>query len=659
MVGRFYLLSYKVDKTALLALNLRSPLLGVAFRAKVHAKFNEPVSIVSKIFLCKCRFFEWFLLEYDLVCHLFSLPFSKVHMSQFQRRLLIFTLCFLGSGQVLFAQVFEQDRNRLRNSRRILLRNWQLGTPIRTNVYHFSFSVRDYQKSFAELQTAASVALWNAYVDGTDEAFADAAAKSLAFSKFHSDPQKYQGLKRIRETSAFEKLTPIERRMFEKAFLMFEQNQLSDELLEKMTSMSSEIEQIFQNFRGELDGKAYSNNELLDRLREGTDSDDRRKTWDALKQVGEEVSQKLIELAKVRNEAAQKLGYKNYWEMTVHFQEYKPESLLEIFAELDRLTKPLFTEMKEEMDAELKSRFGVETLKPWHYDNPFFQQPPPSSEVNPCEFYEQKQREEIAEISARYFAEIGLSVEEILKKSDLYERENKCQHAFSFDIDANRDVRILCNLKPTDEWMDTQLHELGHAVYSYYNDLGLPHNIRTPAHAFTTEGVAMFFGAKARSPEWLIDYAGTDPQQVQNVADALQKQRRKEQLIFARWTLVMLYFEKAFYENPNADLNSLWWDMVEKYQLLSRPENRDKADWASKPHFVIAPVYYHNYQLGELYAAQLRQSLGTLATAKTPELGKRLKEKVFLPGASLKWEDFVVFSTGEPLSPKAFAEELE
>jgi len=332
---------------------------------------------------------------------------------------------------------------------------------------------------------------------------------------------------------------------------------------------------------------------------------------------------------------------------------------LAIFAELDRLTKPLFVEMKEEMDAELKTRFGVDTIKPWHYDNPFFQQAPPSKEVNPCEFYETKTREDIAEISVTYFTEIGLPVDEILKRSDLYERENKCQHAFSFDIDGVRDVRILCNLKPTDDWMDTQLHELGHAVYSYNNDLALPHNLRDPAHAFTTEGVAMFFGAKARSPQWLVDYAGADPEKVKQVAEALKKQRRKEQLIFARWTLVMLSFEKAFYENPDAELNTLWWDTVEKYQLLSRPENRNKADWASKPHFVIAPVYYHNYQLGELYAAQLRKSLGPLATARTPELGQRLKEKVFRLCASLQWEDFVVHSTGEQLSPKAFAEELE
>ena len=37
--------------------------------------------------------------------------------------------------------------------------------------------------------------------------------------------------------------------------------------------------------------------------------------------------------------------------------------------------------------------------------------------------------------------------------------------------------------------------------------------------------------------------------------------------MFARWALVMLHFEKALYANPEQDLNKLWWDIVERYQL--------------------------------------------------------------------------------------------
>ena len=168
----------------------------------------------------------------------------------------------------------------------------------------------------------------------------------------------------------------------------------------------------------------------------------------------------------------------------------------------------------------------------------------------------------------------------------------------------------------------------------------------------------MTFGAKARDPQWLVENRGVDPKRAQEVNSALQEQRLREQLIFCRWTLVMTFFEKALYENPEQDLNKLWGEMTSRYQGIDPLDGRNKADWASKPHFVIAPVYYHNYMLGELYGAQVRKSLEKQANGNLEKFGKLLKEKVFMPGNSLPWEEFVKESTGSPLSVEAFVEEL-
>lgn len=525
-----------------------------------------------------------------------------------------------------------------------------------TNTKEF---MEKYQEERGELAKDASLTQWNAYISGSEEDFDKAGKAALALSVYHSDPVKYATLKKL--AGEAKGLNRLEKRALELALLEFESNQLPEELLEKMTGQSTEIEQIFQNFRSTLDEKKYTNNELLEMIEKETDSAKRQAIWESLKQVGDEVAPKLIALAKTRNEAAKKLGFDNYWLMQVHFQEHDAKQLTEIFDELEKTTRPIFVAMKNDLDAELAERFGVKPaeMMPWHYDNPFFQQAPPSKDVNPNDFYKDNEKEDIVDFSVKYYTKLGLPVEGILKKSDLYEKPGKSQHAFSFDIEAPVDVRILCNIKPTDEWMDTQLHELGHAVYAEGIDPKLPRNLRDSAHIFTTEGVAMFFGAKARTPSWMIEFAGVDPVKANSAAEALKKQRRREQLLFARWTIVMFHFEKALYENPDADLNKLWWDTVEKYQLLTRPGNRDCADWASKPHFAIAPVYYHNYQLGELFAAQMRKSLGNLAEKADPGLGDYMKEKVFAPGASLPWPEFVKQATGDPLSAKAFAEELK
>jgi peptidyl-dipeptidase A len=459
-------------------------------------------------------------------------------------------------------------------------------------------------------------------------------------------------------------------RALQVADLAYKGNQLPPELLGKMVDLSTEIEQSFNTFRGEIDGRKFTNNDLLELLRKEDDSPRRKQIWEALKQVGAAVAPKLIELAKLRNQGAKQLGFENYWDMQIRLQEHDPEQLLALFEELERLTREPFTKMKAEMDGELAERFGIpaDELMPWHYDNPFFQSPSASDDVDLNEFYEKQARDRIVEISRVFFDDIGLPAGAILERSDLYDREGKDQHAFCISIDRADDVRTLCNVKPTAEWMDTVLHELGHAVYDVGIDRRLPYNLREPSHAFTTEGVAMLFGALAKTPSWMVAYGGADKRRVEALAEAILDQRRREQLIFARWTMVMLHFEKALYEDPERDLNALWWDDVGRYQQLNRPPGRNEADWASKPHFTIAPVYYHNYQLGELFAAQLRHVLADMAGHEGPtselsfngrkDFGDFLRKKVFKPGNVWPWPEFVRRATGEPLTAKYFAAEV-
>ena len=516
----------------------------------------------------------------------------------------------------------------------------------------------EYLKTTQKMSTEAGQAYWVASISGTEEDFDKAAALSLNIKKYLSDKERYEQFKSLREAAG--ELSPIDERSALVADLAFKSNQLPEDLLKQMVDLSTEIEMIFQTDRAVLDDKEYTNNDLLEMMRKETDSAKREAIWKALKAVGDKVAPKLVELAKIRNKAAKQLGFDNYWEMEIVFQEHDPKQITEIFNELETLTTPLFAEMKAELDAELAERFGVAAadMMPWHYDNPFFQEAPPAADLNLEGFYEGKTKEDIAEISRTYFKKVGMPVDEILARSSLYEQPGKSQHAFCTHIDGEGDVRILCNLKPDPKWMDTQLHELGHAIYDEYIDKSLPYNLRNPSHIFTTEGVAMYFGAMGHDPQWLIENLGTDAEKANAVADALKKQRRREQLIFARWVLVMLNFEKALYENPDQDLNALWWDIVEKYQMLKRPEGRDAGDWASKPHFTIAPVYYHNYMLGELYSAMIREAIAGLEPG-SDEYRNVFVDRIFKPGSVDTWPEFVRKSMGKDFSPAAFAKELE
>ena len=130
----------------------------------------------------------------------------------------------------------------------------------------------------------------------------------------------------------------------------------------------------------------------------------------------------------------------------------------------------------------------------------------------------------------------------------------------------------------------------------------------------------------------------------------------------------MFRFEKALYDNPDQDLNTLWWDLVERYQMVHRPEGRNAPDYASKIHIVSAPAYYHNYLLGQLFADQVlhaiaRDALNGVAPSKANFVGKAavgdfLKARVFAPGRSLDWNALTRHATGEDLNARAFADEI-
>jgi peptidyl-dipeptidase A len=114
------------------------------------------------------------------------------------------------------------------------------------------------------------------------------------------------------------------------------------------------------------------------------------------------------------------------------------------------------------------------------------------------------------------------------------------------------------------------------------------------------------------------------------------------------------------YADPESDLDTLWWDLVERYQGLRRPEGRKAPDWAAKYHVALVPVYYQNYELGFLVSAQLMNRIVRPAGGFTGRkaAGEWLQEKVFRSGARQDWSTHIASATGEPLNPRYFVDRL-
>ena len=197
--------------------------------------------------------------------------------------------------------------------------------------------------------------------------------------------------------------------------------------------------------------------------------------------------------------------------------EQSQEQVLQLFDDLDALTREPFRAAKAEIDAalarQLRHRRSSE-LRPWHYHDPFFQEPP--------DVFGDRPRRDLQ--AARH----PQAVPRVLRRHRAADRRRAAPAAISTRSRARTrtpsaptwtaqgDVRVLANIVPNKEWMATMLHELGHAVYSSKNiPPSVPYVLRDRGPPLTTEGVAMMFERFADNADWLqaMGVAVPDPQQ--------------------------------------------------------------------------------------------------------------------------------------------------
>jgi peptidyl-dipeptidase A len=499
------------------------------------------------------------------------------------------------------------------------------------------------------LETAFAKAWWETSTHASPEADGRRAEIDLRRRAILADPEAFDALRAARAVSD---LDPLVRREVDVLHDTFAPHQVPAALREQLVTLETRVESTFNSFRGEIAGRRYADNELVGILRTSDDVDERRAAWAASKQVGGEVADQVRTLAHVRNGGARSLGYRDHFELALATGELDEARLFATLDEVNQATAAPFRAWKAELDATRADRFDTttEALRPWHYDDPFFQEPPARGELTLDEFFADA---DIEALALRTYDGLGIDIRPVLAASDLYRREGKSQHAFSIDIDRAGDVRVLCNVEPNERWMETMLHELGHAAYDREIDRALPWLLRGAAHALTTEGIAMLLERLPRDPEWLAAVAGMKPTEAEELRARLSSARRAGLLTFARWVLVMTHFERGLYADPDGDLETRWWDLAERFQGVLRPEPglADSA-WASKIHLTVAPVYYQNYLYGTLVASQLDHTLASRfgGIVDRTAAGRFLVEEFFAPGMSLRWDRLIEHVTGEPLS---------
>ena len=529
-------------------------------------------------------------------------------------------------------------------------------------------AVGELEAELAPLQKAAAEAMWQLNVTGEDRWLEESARLTTELRLLLSRRETYEYLRAA--TAGANGTDPLLHRQAVLLRNAHAENQITPEAIERIVALETSLENRFNTFRADLDGHRAGENEIRAILEKSDDVELRRRAWEASKQVGVEVEAELRELVHARNAAAREVGWSSYYTMSLELDELREAEIFEILERIVEGSQPGWDGHKRELDATLATRFSTAPgdLRPWHYGDPFFQEGPTEG-VDLDHWFAERS---IEDQMVSYFDAVGFDVRPILARSDLYEREGKCQHAFCSDIDRSGDIRVLANIDTTEYWASTMLHELGHAVYDAGIDPALPFFLRTAAHTIVTEASAMLFGRLSRAGAWLTRYAGMPDGEAREADAALALGRRAQHLHLSRWVPVMAFFERELYRDPEQDLNSVWWDLVERFQSLTRPENRaapgaSYADWAAKIHFSVAPAYYQNYLLGEITASQLQAHLFTLLGdgddvweryVATPDVAGFLNERLYAIGKSVDWQGAIAHATGRPLDVGPFLAEL-
>ena len=286
------------------------------------------------------------------------------------------------------------------------------------------------------LERQAALTWWNANVSGRDQDFQ---AKEVAQNRLDaalSDRDRFARLKTIKNSPIDDSIAA---RQIAVLYLAYLEKQVDPDLLRRITAKANAIEKAFNAYRANVNGRLMTDSEVRRVLKESRSSAERKVVWEGSKGVGPLVEADLEALVTLRNEAARKLGFPNYHAMQLHLNEQSQEQVLKLFDELDALTREPFRKLKIEIDAKLADQNGVAAadVRPWHYHDPFFQESPA---IFAADFDSIFAKADILELCRKFYAGIGLPIDDVIARSDLYEKPGKSPHAFCTDIDREGDV---------------------------------------------------------------------------------------------------------------------------------------------------------------------------------------------------------------------------
>ncbi len=136
--------------------------------------------------------------------------------------------------------------------------------------------LREENEAIARLSEQVTHAAWMVNTTGEKKWQEAEVEAERAYRRHFADRKRFEKIAELRE-KALE--GSLERRQLDRLYQEALENQVPEELLDEMIRLSSELSNIFNTFRGTVDGRKVTENEVRSVLATSTDSKEREKVW--------------------------------------------------------------------------------------------------------------------------------------------------------------------------------------------------------------------------------------------------------------------------------------------------------------------------------------------------------------------------------------------
>lgn len=545
-----------------------------------------------------------------------------------------------------------------------------------------------YTTEYVKLYTASSEAQWKSNIeiiegDSTNAKATEAANE--AYAKFTGSAENIESAKKFLEHRKH--LTELQVKQLEVILFAAGNNPqtVADLVKERIKAETAQTEKLF-GYDFKLNGKSVSTNFLDEVLKTSNNLEERRKAWEASKEVGKGLKDGLTNLRKLRNETVKALGYNDYFSYQVSEYGMNTDEMMEMMRKLNKELRPLFRELHTYARYELAKKYGVKEVPDYipadWISNRWAQDWSSMITVEGLDIdgiLKTKSPEWIVKEGENFYKSLGYDAlpASFWEKSSLYplpegSKIKKNNHASAWHMNLDKDVRSLMSVEPNAEWFETSNHELGHIYYYMtYTNADVPPLLRGGANRAYHEAMGSLMGLAATQKPFLVQRGLVDSNAKVDQVQNLLKEALNYAVFIPFAAGVMSEFEKSLYTDnlPADQFNKRWWELVKEYQGVVPPSERDEeyCDAATKTHINDDAAQYYDYALSYVILFQLHDHIAKNILKQDPratnywgnqEVGAFIKS-IMYPGASKDWRAVLKEKTGEDLNAKAMVSYFE